>query len=158
MEIPSLPNGTEIVCKREGYVIRNRQNNISVYGYKFEIALKRFRYEAKYNGIKKQKLRREVRDSDSGTCFLCGTRKDLTTDHIVPKSFFASFGRKDEAEKPENMSVICKTCNSIKDSYIDLKDDNTRKIVLNFLNEIMSGKFEDRDKLYEKPKRNTKRI
>lgn len=153
MELPSLPADTEIVYKRNGYVLRNKQNNIFVYGYKFETALRRYKYESKMNGIRKQKMRKDVRITDSGTCFLCGSRKELTTDHIVPKSFFASFGRKDEAEKPENMSVICKKCNSIKDSYIDLKDDKVREIVLNFINQAMSGDFEKRDKIYESPKR-----
>lgn len=155
MELPSLPVGTEIVCKTNGYVIKNRNNNIIVYGYKFDTALRRFRYESKSKGIRKQKMRKDARENDSGTCFLCGSRTDLTTDHIVPKSFFASFGRKDEAEKPENMSVICKACNSLKDSYIDLKDNKVREIVLNFINQVMSGDFDKRDKQYEKGYRKT---
>jgi hypothetical protein len=52
-------------------------------------------------------LRWAVWERDDFTCRECGTRRDLSVDHIVPES-------KGGAMTPENLQTLCRPCNSRK--------------------------------------------
>ena len=58
-----------------------------------------------------ESLRNEVHERDGHKCVLCGSRDDLTIDHILP---FSKGGK----TKKENFQTLCKTCNLKKGASI----------------------------------------
>ena len=52
-------------------------------------------------------LRWEIWDRDNFTCAVCGSRRNLTIDHIVPE-------RRGGTLNPSNLQTLCKSCNSRK--------------------------------------------
>lgn len=52
-------------------------------------------------------LREEIRELYGNRCFRCGSTKDITIDHIVPKSA-------DGRGVPTNLQLLCKRCNAEK--------------------------------------------
>ena len=56
-------------------------------------------------------LRGFVLTRDSGKCVYCGDSKDLTLDHVVPKSMSG-------ADQHWNIVTACKTCNDSKDASV----------------------------------------
>ena len=51
------------------------------------------------------------------TCVACGTDKDITTDHIIPRS-------KGGNDSPENLQDLCLQCNASKgDRIVDVKSN-----------------------------------
>lgn len=54
--------------------------------------------------------RQNIFRRDSFTCQYCGTRKDLTIDHVIPRS-------KKGKSTWTNMVTACKRCNSRKSNY-----------------------------------------
>lgn len=54
-------------------------------------------------------LRWEVWERDNFTCLDCGTRRDLTIDHIIPVS-------KGGRTVKDNLQTLCRSCNSKKGS------------------------------------------
>ena len=54
--------------------------------------------------------RQNIFRRDGGTCQYCGTNKDLTLDHVVPRS-------KGGKSTWTNLVTACKKCNSIKGDY-----------------------------------------
>lgn len=80
----------------------------------FMEALKHFAAEAIQQVVEHQRkkplpaaTRWTVWERDNFTCLHCGTRRDLTIDHIVPRS---KNGTHDEA----NLQTLCRRCNSRK--------------------------------------------
>ena len=60
----------------------------------------------RYNGVNIQpKLRAFVIDRDGGACVRCGSREDLTIDHIFPQSVGGTHA-------PANLRTLCRSCNS----------------------------------------------
>lgn len=57
----------------------------------------------KRSGINKD-LRKLVLERDNYTCQLCGSKKELTIDHVIPFS-------KGGSNHPDNLQTLCKTCN-----------------------------------------------
>ncbi len=54
-----------------------------------------------------ERKRWEVWERDDFTCQICGERKFLTIDHIMPKV-------KGGSSEKENLQTLCKSCNSSK--------------------------------------------
>jgi len=63
------------------------------------------------NGYHKRKIspmvRREVFERDDYKCCACGSREDITIDHIYPES-------KGGSSDPSNLQTLCRVCNSKK--------------------------------------------
>jgi hypothetical protein len=63
----------------------------------------------------RSKIPRRTRDSifrrDGGACLHCGTKDDLTIDHIVPWSAGGS-------DHPANLQTLCRSCNARKGARI----------------------------------------
>jgi 5-methylcytosine-specific restriction endonuclease McrA len=57
----------------------------------------------------RQPNRREIFKRDSHTCLYCGSKKDLTIDHVMPKS-------RGGQDSWENLVTCCGTCNQKKGS------------------------------------------
>lgn len=57
--------------------------------------------------------RKVIFERDNNICLCCGTNKNLTLDHIIPKSI-KGVGKK------KNLQTLCKTCNTIKNNKIIL--------------------------------------
>jgi len=65
-----------------------------------------------YVNIKQTNLnRKNIFIRDNHKCLYCGSSKDLTIDHVIPKS-------KGGKNTWENLATCCKTCNSKKDDYL----------------------------------------
>ena len=66
-----------------------------------------------YSSPEWRTLRQQVIEEDGTTCAECGVRinssKDLTVDHIVPRSLYPEL-----ALKRDNLQVLCRSCNSSK--------------------------------------------
>ncbi|WP_278522891.1 HNH endonuclease [Methanobrevibacter arboriphilus] len=61
-------------------------------------------------------VRKAVFERDNYTCQCCNTKKDLTIDHIVPRS---KGGSNDET----NLQTLCKSCNLAKaDLYVNYRN------------------------------------
>lgn len=60
---------------------------------------------------RKSKVKNTVRDKifrrDNHRCLECGSREDLTIDHVIPKS-------KGGTNKSDNLITLCKSCNTKK--------------------------------------------
>jgi len=52
-------------------------------------------------------LRWQVWERDNFTCVVCGTRRDLTVDHIKPESLGGTM-------ELQNLQTLCRPCNSRK--------------------------------------------
>lgn len=52
-------------------------------------------------------LRWDIWERDNFTCKHCGSRKDLSVDHIIPESKGGTLDK-------ENLQTLCKSCNSKK--------------------------------------------
>ena len=50
---------------------------------------------------------RRIWDRDGWQCVTCGTWKDLTVDHIIPRS-------KGGTDDDDNLQTMCRSCNSAK--------------------------------------------
>jgi len=60
-------------------------------------------------------VRNWVLKRDKNICLCCGAKKNLTIDHILPKS-------KGGGNKMSNLQILCKICNEIKaDSTINFR-------------------------------------
>ena len=66
-----------------------------------------------YSSPEWRALRQQVIKEDGTTCAECGVRinssKDITVDHIVPRSLYPEL-----ALKRDNLQVLCRSCNSSK--------------------------------------------
>ena len=70
-----------------------------------------YRRKTSSHHTSKPSVRRQIFDRDGAKCAECGTTKNLTIDHIVP----VKAGGGDE---PENLQVLCRSCNSAKGAKI----------------------------------------
>lgn len=57
--------------------------------------------------IMNKKLRKRVFSNDNNKCVSCGSRNDLTIDHIIPVV-------KGGGNDPDNLQTLCRKCNSSK--------------------------------------------
>ena len=67
--------------------------------------------EAQKNDYKKKpipnSIKQDVLERDNYTCQICGSRRNLTIDHIIPE-------RLGGVASVDNCRVLCKSCNSRK--------------------------------------------
>ena len=67
----------------------------------------------------------------------CGRRYDLTIDHIIPDKLLKEFGINIETYfEPRNFRVLCRICNVYKSDRLDFADPRTKKLLLEFINQI----------------------
>lgn len=78
----------------------------------------------------KRNLRKEVLRRDGHKCLLCGSREDLTLDHIVPKS-------KGGKLIYNNLQTLCKQCNASKGQ----RKSDLRKLTINVFCKIELPKY-----------------
>lgn len=72
---------------------------------------------------------------DHGKCDLCPNTRNLTYDHLLPKSLLADFNidaRKEFWE--ENGRVLCYACNQKKANRFDFSTPKTKELLLKLLN------------------------
>ena len=70
-------------------------------------------------------------------CSRCGSKKKLTLDHIVPKSYLRDFGVNPEHEIIDgNYQLLCNLCNSYKSNKPDFTLPKTKEIIQQLLNLI----------------------
>jgi 5-methylcytosine-specific restriction endonuclease McrA len=62
-----------------------------------------------YSSPRWRQVRDAVRRRD-GECLECGTRRDLTVDHVIPRSVAPQL-----AYHPENLRTLCRRCHGRKD-------------------------------------------
>lgn len=55
--------------------------------------------------------RQKIFKRDGYRCLCCGSRKNLTIDHIIPKC------KKGGTDKNSNLQTLCRKCNEIKDAH-----------------------------------------
>ena len=78
------------------------------------IDAEQFEYRRFYQTSDWREIRRAVMERDGEVCRLCGSRGDLTVDHILPRSLYP-----DRALDPENLQVICRSCNAAKGTEVE---------------------------------------
>ena len=97
-------NKSEMVRPANGHRLRTVTHS---YAMPSVIRLNRF-VNAPYKGV--TLTRQNVFKRDNNECQYCGTRKDLTLDHVVPSS-------KGGAHTWTNLVTACKRCNAKKGDY-----------------------------------------
>lgn len=65
-------------------------------------------------------------------CNRCGSREDVTVDHIIPKNFLKALGLLDDMK--ENYQPLCKKCNCIKGHVLDPLNPDTEVLLLRYIN------------------------
>lgn len=86
--------------------------------------------------------RRNVMKRDRQTCQYCGSKSDLTLDHVVPKS-------RGGVDSWENLVTACNKCNVRKgdrtpeEAKMPLKRNPFRPIHITFFRDILGGVQED---------------
>lgn len=80
--------------------------------------------------------RRELINENS-VCKRCGTKDNLTLDHIVPISYLENFGLDVFAMiDEENFEILCRRCNQFKGDRLDFSNPKTKPLLLKFVNQI----------------------
>lgn len=91
------------------------------------------------------KLRPEVTECENVGCI---ETKELTRDHVVPRSFrflLSALGVNEQIlESTENMKVLCKKCNRLKSSNLDLSNPFTIK-TLTLIRDRLNALLEKHD-------------
>lgn len=79
-------------------------------------------------------------------CSRCGSRENLTIDHIIPQMVCKILNniRKDSKE---NLQVLCQDCNKLKGHLLDPKNPNTVRLLKKYINDWIKLNVE------EKPRR-----
>lgn len=94
-------NKAELVEEHPQRKLRTVSDN-----YPFPSIIRLFRYvQRPYRGV--MLTRQNVFRRDSGSCLYCGSKSDLTIDHVLPKS---RGGR----STWDNLATACRTCNARK--------------------------------------------
>lgn len=71
-------------------------------------------------------------------CDRCGSMKNLTIDHIVPRKILIELGFDWETEfLPENIRPLCKPCNSYKTDRLDITLPETKQVLLKLLTPLL---------------------
>jgi len=73
---------------------------------------------------------------DNYSCCNCGTSKDLTADHIVPKSLGGT-------GTYHNLQVLCRSCNLLKGVKVIIftRRRGAKKYVLKYLRKCVKGDY-----------------
>jgi hypothetical protein len=74
-----------------------------------ELEAEQLEYESFYRTPEWRELCAQVYRRDGKVCKNCGRRRDLTVDHILPRSRYP-----ERALDPTNLQVLCRKCNSAK--------------------------------------------
>ena len=78
-----------------------------------------------------QSLRVHILERDGYKCRICGDTADLCIDHIIPKF-------QGGADSEDNLQVLCRTCNAVKQHYTLSNDEIKRYLELYEQSEIIS--------------------
>tara|TARA_Y100000310_G_scaffold286856_1_gene311364 strand:- start:411 stop:785 length:375 start_codon:yes stop_codon:yes gene_type:complete len=81
-----------------------------------------------FNPVRNQIMKRLIR-RDGAACKACGSKNDLTIDHIDPTSFGGAI------LDPENMQLLCKWCNSEKSREEESRHKIITSMNLRFMEE-----------------------
>ena len=66
-------------------------------------------------------------------CNRCGSKNNLTKDHIIPQQMFLSLSV--PCNKSENLQVLCQSCNHIKGYKLDPKNSRTMPLLRKYINQ-----------------------
>ena len=115
----------DLICMYEGNTIKVKKGNY------FDTYEKAYEKMQEIIFIGKYKTRKMNKHTNSWKCAYCGQvlydKKDVTVDHIVPKS-------KGGQTNDKNLVISCKSCNGLKSSkskehYVRLLRSNSRRKV-----------------------------
>lgn len=82
-------------------------------------------------------IEQRIRKESPQVCEKCGSEKNLTLDHIVPKNILMSMGIDPTTEVvDENYQILCNMCNVFKSARLDFSNKKTKQILLKLLNNI----------------------
>jgi 5-methylcytosine-specific restriction endonuclease McrA len=99
-----LLDKAEIIYKSEGYFFRSVSR---AYPIPSVIRLRQY-VNVPFRGVMLN--RQNIFRRDNFTCVYCGSKKDLTLDHVLPKS-------RKGASSWQNLVTACKKCNSYKGDH-----------------------------------------
>ena len=85
--------------------------------------------------ISRKKEAREKLAKKHKLCTSCGSKDNLTVDHIIPVAVLKLFGIRrlatyDYEKHKKNLTLLCHTCNQAKGNKVDLSDKKIRRILL----------------------------
>ncbi len=107
-------NKSEMVRPANGYKLHSVTQS---YAMPSVIRLNRY-VHAPYKGV--NLTRQNIFKRDNSECQYCGTRKDLTLDHVIPSS-------RGGAHSWLNLATACKRCNAKKGDYTPEEAEMTLK-------------------------------
>jgi len=73
-----------------------------------------------------------------GVCSSCGVKVSyLTVDHIIPISIvnMLDYSNNDVFENEENFQFLCRPCNTLKASRLDIRNPKTKVLLLKLLDQ-----------------------
>lgn len=74
-------------------------------------------------------------------CAKCGSKQNLTLDHIVPQDVLNMMGFAPTEGHPENWQVLCRACNHLKGRRLDFSLHKTKLLIVKYLNRLPGTKF-----------------
>lgn len=97
--------------------------------------LKRLNSEKLINKVQVIVLEQTIFKTLPRVCMKCGSDKNLTLDHIIPKMILADLGVDVENEIIEdNYQVLCRYCNTKKGSRLDIREKGVKELLLKVIN------------------------
>jgi len=108
LNITTLTRGFVLVSKGKAEVVKKGENDIitSIGNYVRPVIIRLLEY-IKYRPRISKVSRRRIFQRDNHTCQYCGTKRNLTIDHILPRS-------RGGGNSWQNLTTSCSRCNSLK--------------------------------------------
>lgn len=94
--------------------------------------------KSKLKNTKYGELIKEIRSEEHNhKCARCGTNKNLTIDHIIPKAILLAFNLFEEVfDDDENFQILCRACNAWKANRLDIMNKKTKPLLEKYVKRI----------------------
>ena len=82
-----------------------------------------------------------LKEKEGAICAKCGSKNELTVDHIIPSSLLEFFGiTRETSYNPKkhghNLQLLCRACNSLKSNRVDWSDKRSLPILQSYLDKL----------------------
>lgn len=82
-----------------------------------------------------------LKQRDGAVCRRCGSKNELTIDHIIPVSLLEFLGIKKETsyawkKHSANLQLLCRACNSLKSNRVDWSDKRSLHLLQSYIDKL----------------------